>query len=273
MVEVIVKAHATGQGLADASQLREILTNLVFNACDALPKGGVIELISRDAEEQVEIVVKDNGCGMSEEVLKRCLEPLFTTKGDLGTGMGLAIAAGLVESFGGSLRVESQEGNGTSVIVSLRRANAEIRREVPAGTKKAETPPSAQHGLKILVVDDERVITDLLAQVLALSGHEVKAFYDPLEALKAVAEESFDVVISDRSMPGLKGDSLASEVRRLHPQCRFIMMTGFGDIMMLNAELPSGVDLILTKPVTRKSLEAALRTLVPDRGAPAPPAV
>lgn len=265
-IEVAVKDRAQFQALADASQLREILTNLVFNACDALEGGGMIELIARDAAEWVEIEVKDNGCGMSEEVLKRCQEPLFTTKGDRGTGMGLAIASGLAESFGGTLRVSSSPGTGTSVILSFRKADVvagggDRPRLAPAPVQStaAISPPVS---LKILVVDDEQIITDLLGQLLTFNGHDVQTFYDPVEALQAVSGGGFDVVISDRSMPEMKGDELAREVRRLTPQARFIMMTGFGDIMILNSEMPEGVDLILTKPVTRKALEQALQDLV-----------
>lgn len=265
LIEVAVKHSAHTQALADASQLREMLTNLVFNACDALEQGGLIELISRDAGEFVEIEVKDNGCGMTEEVLKRCLEPLFTTKGERGTGMGLAIASGLAESFGGSLRVESRLGTGTSVILSFRKAEVPHADadKVKASVAKVDAPTDPKDkALKIMVVDDEQIITDLLSQLLTFNGHEVQAFYDPVDALKAIPGGGFDVVISDRSMPEIKGDDLALEVRRQAPQAKFIMMTGFGDIMVLNSEMPEGVDLILTKPVTRKSIEQALQDLV-----------
>lgn len=264
-VEVIVKDEAHGLALADASQLREILTNLVFNACDALEGSGTIELISRDAGERVEIEVKDNGSGMTDEVLKRCLDPLYTTKGDQGTGLGLAIATGMTESFGGSLRVSSTLGVGTSVILSFLKGEVlsePVERRVDAATTGPESALADKRTLKVLIVDDERIIADLLTQLVMASGHQAEAFYDPTAALAVAVSGSFDVIISDRSMPQMNGDLLAAEVRKAAPATQFIMMTGFGDIMISNGEMPEGVDLIMAKPVTRKALEQSLQSIM-----------
>lgn len=261
-IEIAIRNEATVHALADPSQLREILTNLVFNACDAIEEEGSIELISRAAGKMVEIEVKDTGSGMTEEVLKRCLDPLYSTKGERGTGMGLAIAVGLTESFGGNLRVESSIGKGTSVILSF--LKAEVEESTPETTQPSVPvpAPSESRPLKILVIDDEKVIADLLSKLLTNLGHSVQPFYNPLLALDAAATGGFDLIISDRSMPQMAGDQLARKVKEAAPHTRFIMMSGYGDIMILNSEMPEGVDLILAKPVTRKALEASLHSVM-----------
>ncbi len=261
-VQMAVTAQATSLAMAEASQLREIMTNLIFNSYDAMPEGGLIELISRDVDQMVEIEVRDNGSGMSPEVVARSQEPLFTTKGEKGTGMGLAIANSIVQSYGGTLRVESELGKGTSVILSLRRgksASGTEGRAIPAPENR-ETVGSQ---IRILVIDDEPLIANLFKWILQDMGHQVTAVTDPKEVPSLVSTNGFDLVVSDLSMPDVTGDRLAKSLREIAPQTRFILATGFGDLLHAHSETLEGVDLILPKPASREDLVRALNSLFP----------
>ena len=241
----------------DPSKLREILTNLVFNACDAIGcSRGHIELSVSEKGEMVDICVDDNGPGMSDEVKARCIEPLYSTKGSDGTGLGLSIVQAVVQSFGGSLHIESELGVGTKMTVRLRRA--EVVETNPEIEIRKEIIPE---GLRILIVDDEVLIAKLLSSHFRSKGHHSKSLTDPTEVLPLLETMSFDLIVSDRSMPEMSGDELARAVRDKYPSTRFVMASGYGDLMLARGETPYGVDLIVPKPLSGKVLSEALATL------------
>lgn len=263
-IEVKVSARARSFALADPGQLREVLTNLIFNASDAIDLSGTIHLISRDIDDGVEIEVRDDGVGMSPDTLSRCIEPLYSTKGERGTGMGLSIVEAVVQAWDGELLITSEVGEGTSVFVRLRKSPFGNRdREAnlaPFGRMTRPSPAQAQ-SLHVLVVDDEPIIATMLERYLENLGHRVHCLNDPLEAVSHISENACDLVISDRAMPEMNGDELAQWVHSVAPQVRFLMVTGFGDLMITNSELPKGVDAILPKPIQDHDLHRALDTL------------
>lgn len=260
-ISLRVETEPNLYGWANASSLREVLTNLIFNSCDAMETtGGTITLVSRALDESVEIEVRDTGCGMTPEVLKRCLEPLYSTKGTKGTGMGLSIVNGVVQSFGGTLFVESEEGRGTSVCIRLKPALAESK---ATADRDSSTSREGRTDLRVLVVDDEPMIGSLLERQLQILGYEASSVTDPVVAAEMIAESFFHLIISDRSMPQMSGDELARRVSKESPKTKFAMASGYGDLMIANGELPEGVDIILPKPVSAETLREAIETLFP----------
>ena len=236
----------------DESELREVLVNLIFNSVDAMPEGGTIILRTRQDSGDVLVEVEDTGAGMNEEVRQKCLEPFFTTKGDKGTGMGLAGAFGVIRRHGGSIRIRSAVGQGTAV--TLRLAS-----EASAEGRPQDAPESAPPDpLRILVVEDETIVSQVIEDYLDVDGHHVVTASNGREALELFRIESFDVVLTDRAMPGMNGDELAAALKRICPELPIIMVSGFGKMMVASGEKSEHVDAIVGKPVNRRDLREAL---------------
>jgi PAS domain S-box-containing protein len=247
----------------DAAALREALTNLILNSVDAMPVGGTITIHTRVTEKHAVIDLTDTGIGMSEEVLQRCLDPFFSTKGASGTGLGLSMVYGILQRHGGNISITSELGRGTTCTLSLpiptTAPSPPPDFTPPAGTADALPP---QH---ILVVDDEPQVRDVVCAFLTNDGHTVSAFADGQEALDQSRVETFDAAVIDRAMPGMSGDQLAIALKSRAPQLPVIMLTGFGNLMNEVGERPTGVDLVLAKPLTIQALQDALRKLLQHR--------
>jgi ligand-binding sensor domain-containing protein/signal transduction histidine kinase/CheY-like chemotaxis protein len=240
---------------ANASDLREALTNLIFNAVDALPQGGTITLATRCDGEHLVIEVRDDGLGMSDEVRRRCLEPFFTTKGEQGTGLGLPMIYGIVQRHAATLEIDTAPGRGTAIAIRLPVGGGAAADSVLDGDALDVDP------LDVLVVDDEPAIVEFLSTALRGDGHRVETAKDGMEALLRIKHRAFDLIVTDRAMPRMAGDQLAAAVRLARPATRIILLTGFGEIMLAQSQAPDGVDQILSKPVTVTALRSALAAL------------
>ena len=239
------------------AELREALTNLLFNAVDALPHGGAITIttrVTRTAEgEMVELTVSDTGIGMPEAVRARLFEPFFTTKGAKGTGLGLSMVHGIVSRHGGTINVTSALGEGTSVTVRL-----------PAASEPASTapPPAAVFPLscplRVLVIDDVLVIAETLVLLLRALGQEAEAVAGGEEGLARLDTGGFDLVITDLSMPEMSGYDVASVVKARWPGFPVILTTGWLDVVGDDKLDGGGIDLVLTKPFTKEQLSQAI---------------
>jgi signal transduction histidine kinase len=235
------------------SELREMLANLVFNAIDAIPKRGTITIRTEVQGRWLVITVTDDGIGMSEEVKARCLEPFYSTKDDLGTGLGLGSVHGIVRRHEGSIDIQSEEGRGTSVAVSLPLDKATA---APPAAKPAAVPGEK---LRILVVEDEPLVREVLSVYLAEDKHEVEVAENGREGLeKFKASGPFDLVMTDRAMPEMNGDQLGVEIKKLQPNQPILLLTGFGDLMTGAGEKPEGIDLVVSKPFTLTTLRNAI---------------
>ncbi|HEU4439228.1 MAG TPA: ATP-binding protein, partial [Methylomirabilota bacterium] len=245
--------------LGSESELRELLTNLIFNAVDAMPEGGTIRIrtglretpTGADGVPHVFLEVSDTGTGMTDEVRRRCLEPFFSTKGERGTGLGLPMVFGIVKRHRGTMDIESTVGKGTTFIVALP-ADATQSREVQAGTA-APTGP-----LSVLVVDDEPIARDVLTEYLTGDGHRVETAENGREGFEKFKAGDFSVVITDRAMPEMGGDQLAAMVKEQTPHTPVVLLTGFGDLMNAAGEKPDGVDLVVKKPIRLSTLREVL---------------
>lgn len=237
------------------SGLREVLTNLIMNAADAMPEGGTITFRTRTDGEMVAIEVSDTGVGMTEEVRQRCLDLFFTTKGDRGTGLGLAMAYGIIQRSQGAIDVDSEVGKGTTFTIRL-----QAEAQVSAESELAQT--TALNSLHILAVDDNSAALGTLGRMLRTLGHTVELATGGIQGLEKFREGNYDVVLTDRAMPDMNGDQMASAIKELSSSQRVIMLTGLGD-MMGTVDRPQGVDLVLAKPVTLSALREAFLDVGP----------
>ncbi|CAA9252819.1 MAG: hypothetical protein AVDCRST_MAG77-2284 [uncultured Chloroflexi bacterium] len=241
-----------------AAELREALANLVINAVDALPAGGAITVRTRIEDASVALEVHDTGGGMDEETRRRCLEPFFTTKGEKGTGLGLAMVHGTVQRHGGTIEIESAPGTGTTVRLRLPLA-APSEAAVPTAAGGVEGAGDSRPPLRLLVVDDDPAVRMVTTAMLEADGHLVVEAHDGATGLAALRTGRFDVLLTDRAMPGgMSGEQLAAEAKALHPQLPVLLLTGYGDLMAAAGESPSAVDLVLSKPVSLETLRTAL---------------
>jgi len=241
----------------EESALREMLTNLIFNAVDALPAGGTITLGTMLDGRAVRLSVSDTGTGMTEETRRRCLEPFYTTKGTTGTGLGLAMVQGIVQRHNGTVDVESQFGHGTTFIIRL---------PLQKGTQPPSVPPLEVPALTrsrhVLVVDDEPLLRAIAETYLTEDGHKVETAPTGAVALAQLKTGKFDLVITDKAMPEMNGEQLAAAIHQTVPGLPVIMMTGFGDLMKVTGEMPPYISEILSKPLTQASLRAAMAKVV-----------
>ena len=235
----------------NAVELREVATNLVFNAVDAMPDGGTITLRTRAENGEALIEVSDTGLGMSEEVRSRCLEPFFSTKGEKGTGLGLSMVFGIVKRHEGSVEIESAPGEGTTFRIRLPAIKEALEDE-------NEETGKMTRSLRVLVVDDEPVSRCILESYLTADGHNVVTAVDAEQAIGCFEAGEFDLVITDHAMPGMNGVKLAATVRAMRAGHPVILVTGFAAGGMGHDEEPTGVDLVMRKPVPRRELRRAL---------------
>jgi GAF domain-containing protein len=229
--------------LSDPAELREVMTNLILNAVDAMPRGGTLTLSTARRGESIELRVGDTGVGIPEAVRSKIFDPFFTTKGPKGTGLGLSMTYGILSRHGATITVDSQEGHGT-VFTLLFPAGTAAR----APVAEAEPPPLGV-ALRCLVVDDEEAVGDMLADVLSSAGHTVAVARNGSEGLSRVLSQPLDLVFTDLSMPGMTGWELAREIRDAAPGLPVILVSGFAVEVSPEELQASGVHAVLAKPI------------------------
>ena len=236
----------------NGAELREVLTNLIFNAVDAMPKGGNILLRTRCDGNQVVLEVSDTGKGMTEEVRQRCFEPFFTTKGAHGTGLGLSMVHGILQRHQATIEIKSEVDKGSTFIIRFRPQSAQPQSASPA------QPANTLQNLHVLVVDDEAMVRNVVGEYLKIDGHVVQTADGGRDGLEKFHKDQFDLVLVDRAMPDMNGDQVASAIKSTNPSMPVVMLTGFGSMMEASGERPPSVDLVVGKPVTIVDLRAAL---------------
>jgi PAS domain S-box-containing protein len=242
---------------AEAGELEEVLLNLILNAVDAMPEGGTLSFRTWTEEGWAALSVSDSGVGMDAAAQERCLEPFFSTKGEKGTGLGLSVAHGIVQRHHGRMEIDSAPGEGTRFRLYFPPAGEADKPEAAAPDRQQR-----RTGCRILVVDDEAAIRLVISRHLLSLGHEPESVPGGKEALERLQEEEFDLLLTDRAMPGLDGDRLAREARALHPDLPVILLTGFGEMLSQQGEKPPTVDVILAKPVSSEDLSQAVQSVL-----------
>jgi CheY-like chemotaxis protein/anti-sigma regulatory factor (Ser/Thr protein kinase) len=251
--------------LVAEGEIREALTNLVFNGLDAMPAGGTLTFRTRGSADiegrpAVHLEVADTGVGMDDVTRRRCLEPFFTTKGDRGTGLGLAMVYGMVQRHGGSVEIDSAPGRGTTVRLVFPQAGAPAAADSDWGQLE---PSAAAASLRLLLVDDDPVLVRSLTDVLTADGHVVASAgggQQGIDAFTAAAArgQPFDAVITDLGMPHVDGRQVAQAVKLVQPLTPVVMLTGWGRRMNADGERPQHVDHLLSKPPRLAELRAVL---------------
>lgn len=239
--------------LGAPSELRDVFVNLILNAVQALPQGGHIAIRTAvGAEGQVRVEFSDNGTGMTDRVRARIFEPMFTTKGKRGTGMGLAVCYSTVQEHDGDITVDTSLGFGTTFTLTFPPAAARLSET--ASTKEDMRRRSA----RILVVDDEPMVRNVIAKLMSRRGHEVVEAGSGPEAIQRCKDRHFDIVFTDQGMPDMSGRELASNIRKFLPETPIVLLTGDTDA----GEPDRSVTLVLTKPCRSEALEAAVQDLL-----------
>lgn len=237
-----------------ADPLRDALLNLVFNAIDALPHGGCIRLAARRHGNRVHLSVVDTGIGIPATRQARLFEPFYTTKGERGTGLGLAQVYGAVSAMDGDITVHATPGGGTTFLLDLPGVHG-----ADADGESAATPPPAGRPLRVLAVDDEPALAHLVKLLLETRGHSVDTVTSAEDALERLEGEPFDVVVSDFGLGnGMNGRALAREVAARWPGIRFVLATGWAATVDEEEARADGISLVLPKPYTGESLARAL---------------
>jgi signal transduction histidine kinase/CheY-like chemotaxis protein len=233
------------------AELREVLTNLIINAVDAMPQGGTLTLRTWAHDDKVYLAVGDTGVGMPVEVQQRVFEPFYTTKGAGGTGLGLAVSYGIVQSYDGDIAVESAPGRGATFTVGLRAAHVPR----PAPTPLPLTPAAPA---RVLVVEDEPGLRQLLATILQHDGHEVTVAPNGQAGLELLARERFALVLSDVAMPEVSGWDLARTIHEREPHTPVVFVSGWGDTFDADRLAAHGVLDVVPKPFRAADVRAAV---------------
>ncbi|HET9862597.1 MAG TPA: ATP-binding protein [Steroidobacteraceae bacterium] len=253
--------------LGDEVEFRDALTNLVFNAVDAMPEGGLLTLRTRtnsgeDGRHHVIVEVSDTGVGMDADTVRRCIEPFFTTKGQRGTGLGLASVYGMLQRHDARLEIDSAPGRGTT-----------MRMIFPAVVEDAEaTAPRASAAvpgrrLRILVVDDDPILIRSLRDVLEAEGHQLETALGGQAGIETFTaahgtDKAFALVITDLGMPRVDGRKVAAAIKALSPATPIVLLTGWGQRLLDEKDIPPNIDRVLSKPPRLNQLRAALADLV-----------
>jgi len=255
------------------SEIREALINLIFNAVDAMPQGGPLILrtaLVSDARsaspeapggQQVQLEVIDAGVGMDEQTRRRCLEPFFTTKGERGTGLGLAMVYGTVQRHSADIEIDSAVGQGTTIRLRFAVQSVSAVGRTEAGSPRVPRP------LRILVVDDDPLLIQSLRDTLEGDGHTVitadggQSGIDTFLISQTKGQAPFDVVITDLGMPYVDGRKVSSAVKAASPGTTVLLLTGWGQRLVADGDIPPHVDRVLSKPPKLRELRAALSEL------------
>ena len=246
--------------MGDESELREVLVNLVFNAVDAMPQGGTLTLSTREAAGTVEIAVADTGTGMAEEVRSRVFDPFFTTKGKAGMGLGLAVSYGIIRRHEGVVEVESELAKGTIFRIKLPAAQSTAKQEPEASAPAIALVPQRPDATRILVVDDEENVRELLADILESEGYHVELASSGREALDKFGDgTAFDALFTDLGMQGMSGWELAHAIRELDGKIPVAVVTGWGEAVGSSERLAAQVDWVIAKPFDTAQILAIAR--------------
>jgi len=243
------------------AELNEVLTNLVLNAIDAMPKGGTLRIRTRLGDHRHAVItVADTGMGMSDDVRKKVFDPFFTTKGEEGTGLGLSVSHSIVERHGGDLKVDSRPGEGTTFTITLPIGMN------PTGEAAQSGEPGTERTGRILLVDNDPQVLTILGEMLKDAGHHVLPVPSGPEALRVFVPSGFDLVITNVGMPEMSGWDVAEQIRARDPNVPVIFITGWGLQEEDQARCRRlGITALLFKPVPPPELHRKVQVALAAR--------
>ncbi len=256
--------NSTSLVRGDESDLREVLVNMVFNAVDAMPAGGTLTLATRETAEHVVISVSDTGGGMTPEVRSRIFDPFFTTKGKAGNGLGLAVSYGIILRHEGEIEVETEPGRGATFNIKLPIAKGVLKgAEETDGTSSAAPALSlvAESRARILVVDDETHVRELLCEMVQSEGCEAIPASNGADALALFDAGNFDAIFTDIGMPGMSGWELSRAIRARDAQIPLAVITGWGDAVGAAEQKAAQVNWVVTKPFSMQRVSEIIQDI------------
>ena len=272
-VHLKLELDPSGPAIVGAEpEIRDALINLIFNAVDAMPEGGTLTLCTRRVEApssasgespvaQVRVEVRDTGMGMDEETRRRCLEPFFTTKGERGTGLGLAMVYGMVQRHSAELEIDSAPGRGTTMRLVFAAYVADGSTAV-----RVQALPPVERRLRILLVDDDPLLIKSLQDTLEAEGHVITAAHGGEQGIEAFrkaheARNPFAVVVTDLGMPNVDGRKVAAAIKAISAKTPIVLLTGWGQRLAAENDVPPHVNRVINKPPKLLELRAVLAEL------------
>jgi len=241
-IEVLSALGEVPSVAGDASELREVIMNLIFNAVEAMPQGGTIEFRTFRKGGEVHLRIADTGIGMDEETRKKIFEPFFTTKPFSNTGLGLSMSYGIIRRFNGEVKVESKVRSGTAFTIIL---------PIAVEAKEAVTPHAMIKPVRparILVIDDEETVREVLGKMLSQVNHRVTVAQNGDEGIRLFQAKEFDIVLTDLGMPGMSGWEVCQKIKKMNPYTPVGMITGWGMEVSQGKMEECGLDFIIAKP-------------------------
>lgn len=252
-IDLQVGLNEVGTILGNPTEVREVLTNLIYNAIDAMPHGGRLSVRTGANEHRSWFEIEDTGIGMDEETQNKIFDPFFTTKGARGTGLGMSVSYGIVQRHKGEFSVTSARGQGTTIRVEFP-AQVDLTADFSAPVEQAETSDSfllqdkPVNTVRILVIDDDIAVRDVLADILRTGEHQVVAAATGQEGIELFKGSTFDIVFTDLGMPGMDGWEVAHGIKSISPHTPVGLITGWGSTIDDQQLRDRGVDLIVSKP-------------------------
>ena len=239
------KAYIKG----DPVELREVLVNMIYNAVDAMPSGGEVRVSTQENRDNVIIQITDTGTGMTPEVKQRLFDPFFTTKGKAGTGMGLAVSFGIIRRHEGSIEVDSEPGRGTTFKISLPKV-LQVVAKAEGTTAPAIVTKASEDKVRVMVVDDETHVREVLIEALEAEGCEVVSAESGEIALALFDQHNgkFDAVFTDIGMPAMSGWELVTEIRGRSRTMPVAIISGWADAISVQTRNAVKADWVVAKP-------------------------
>jgi PAS domain S-box-containing protein len=230
--------------LGSASELREVFTNIINNAVDAMPQGGDLDIKTVNGNKQVMITIHDTGIGIPQGTQDRIFDPFYTTKGVQSTGLGMSVSYGIINRHRGTIKVDSSEGAGTTFTIIL-----PLHEQALKEAENAALQQEQQKKARILVIEDEREVRKLLTDILLSGGeYEVESAADGSQGIELFKKKQFDIVFTDLGMPGMSGWEVAEAIKGINKKVPVAIITGWNVELQASEMEARGVDLIAYKP-------------------------
>jgi len=228
--------------VGNAAELREVFTNCINNSLDAMPQGGTLSFSAECDARTVTLTVRDTGTGIPRAIINRVFDPFFTTKGPQSSGLGMSVSYGILKRHKGSISVSGEEGSGVTLTIML-----------PLGETECRVRPDIEHdaqgdGLRVLVIDDDVDVREVLVEMLINAGHRVESAGDGPTGLEIFREGAFDLVFTDLGMPGISGWDVAREIKSMREQTLLALVTGWDVQDQKDSIEQHSIDFILNKP-------------------------
>jgi PAS domain S-box-containing protein len=254
----------------DPSELREVFTNILLNAMDAMPQGGDIYIDTGIDNKWVFASIRDSGSGMSEEIKKKVFDPFFSTKEAKGNGLGMSIAYNIINNHGGRIMVDSHLGKGTQILVEL---PISLSKSQATNHKNQTSDPSLFDSCKskkaqVLIIDDDPDVRCTLSDILTSQGHKVIEVDQAQEGLDILRKNPFNLVITDLGMPDINGWEVAKTIKKINPQLPVILITGWDVSEEEKILQKKGVDALLAKPFQLDHLIKLVESLIESKTYP-----